>query len=95
MVNGPGTVILICRSVCARRKRTSSTSTGRVRLMRPVTLALSYVWGLVMAALALFPEASWAQPLAMVSLGFPVYYFVLSGINHTRVMRDEPEEDAA
>src|SRR5919108_707139 len=37
MVNGPGSVIFTGRSVFARRKRRSSTSTGRVRRTGPTT----------------------------------------------------------
>ena len=37
IVNGPGTVILIRRSVIDRRNSTSRTSTGRVRRIGPVT----------------------------------------------------------
>ena len=37
MVKGPGTVILIVRSVLARRNLTSSTSTGRSRRIGPET----------------------------------------------------------
>jgi hypothetical protein len=37
IVNGPGTVILIRRSVIERRNSTSRTSTGRVRRIAPTT----------------------------------------------------------
>ena len=43
MVNGPGSVILIVRSVRARRNFRSSTSTGRVRLTRPTTRGTAFV----------------------------------------------------
>ena len=43
MVNGPGRVILIVRSVWLRRKRRSSTSTGRVRRTLPTIRGTAFV----------------------------------------------------
>ena len=44
MVNGPGTVILIGFVVCARRKRTSSTSTGCRRRTGPTMRGTGFGW---------------------------------------------------
>lgn len=49
----------------------------RTPTLRPLTLALSAVWTLMIAVII----AGWPSPpraLAIASLGFPVYYFVLS-----------------
>ena len=42
-MNGPGSVILIVRSVRARRNSRSSTSTGRVRRTGPTTRGTAFV----------------------------------------------------
>jgi hypothetical protein len=44
MVNGPGTVILMVRSVFARRKRASRTSTGWRRRIFPTTRGTGIGW---------------------------------------------------
>jgi len=51
-VKGPGTVILIMRSVFARRNCTSRTSTGYLRRTFPVTRGTGLGW----------PERSSAMP---------------------------------
>jgi hypothetical protein len=43
-VNGPGTVILIRRSVSERRNSTSRTSTGRARRIGPTTRGTGFSW---------------------------------------------------
>lgn len=67
----------------------------RTRLLRPVTVGLGVVWAAVMFALSLYPRAPWARDLALLSTGYPLYYFVLSGINHVRISRQLQEQDLA
>lgn len=61
----------------------------RTRLLRPVTIGLGYVWAAIMIALSLNVDAPWAQKVALYSLAYPLYYFLLSGVNHARIMRDQ------
>jgi len=64
----------------------------RTRMLRPVTIALGYVWGALMVVLSLDVTAPWARTLALGSLFYPAYYFLLSGLHHARVARDEAPE---
>ena len=59
----------------------------RTRLLRPLTLALSGVWGIALILLSLWPHESWTFTTACFSLAFPIYYLVLSIVHHIRVHR--------
>lgn len=55
----------------------------RQPFLRPLTISLGVAWGLVLiVALARLPEPSGG--LVLISLVFPIYYFVLSGYLHVR-----------
>lgn len=58
----------------------------RTRLLKPVTLALGYVWAGVMIVIALNLTAPWARGLALASTIYPLYYFALSAVNHVRIV---------
>ncbi len=59
---------------------------NRTELMRPLTLALAVVWGLATAALvAMLPRHN--EILLYTSLGFVVYYFVMSFALHAHPAR--------
>lgn len=58
------------------------------RLFRTTNL-LGWAWALMLFALLLAPDASWARPLAWMSLYFPAYYGVLSLVHHRDVRRRE------
>src|SRR5690606_761669 len=62
--HGPGTVILIVRSVCARRNRTSSTWTGRGRRIGPVMRGTGFGWPLRSSAV---PGSSTSTPSSAVA----------------------------
>lgn len=64
----------------------------RTRLLRPVTVALGYVWGLLMIVLSVDVTAPWARTLAVGSLFYPAYYFALSAVNHRRIVREGARE---
>lgn len=64
----------------------------RTRMLRPVTIALGYVWGVLMVVLSLDVTAPWAPALALGSLVYPAYYFALSGLNHARITREEARD---
>lgn len=67
----------------------------RTRLLRPLTIGLGYVWASTMFVLALNPRASWARDVALWSSVYPIYYFVLSAVNHRRIVQEQAEEAAA
>ncbi|TVQ94982.1 MAG: hypothetical protein EA397_00580 [Deltaproteobacteria bacterium] len=69
----------------------------RTRMLRPVTVIGGFSWAAVMVLLMLQIEASWAKPVALVSLVYPVYYFALSAVNHARITRQlrATQRDAA
>jgi phosphatidylcholine synthase len=67
----------------------------RTRMMRPVTVTLGYVWAAVMFGLALNPTAEWAHKVAVYSMAYPLYYFVLSAVNHVRIVRDLRDQEEA
>lgn len=60
----------------------------KTRLLRRFTLAFAFTWGLAMLVLAVLPKTPTALQLAWLSTAFPVYYFVMSAINHVRIVRD-------
>jgi phosphatidylcholine synthase len=60
----------------------------RTRLMRPVTVFGGYAWAVTLMVLCLNPTAEWARTVTLISLVYPVYYFVLSGVNHVRITRE-------
>lgn len=60
---------------------------SRTRLMMPWTLGLGALWTLMVVAIALAPTTAWSRQLAWVSLFYPVYYLVLSGVHHVQVHR--------
>ena len=64
MVKGPGTVILIMRSVLARRNCTSRTSTGCRRLIGPATRGTGLGWPLRSSAV---PGLSMSTPSSAVA----------------------------
>lgn len=66
----------------------------RTRMLRPVTVSLGYVWAAIMVALSLNVDAPWAGKVALYSLAYPLYYFLLSGVNHVRIVRLLEEEQA-
>ncbi len=53
--------------------------------MKTPTLVFSFIYGLMVGILCLFPKAAWVEELAFVSLFYPVYYAVLSFVHHRRV----------
>jgi len=56
---------------------------SRTPTLRPLTLVLGTAWGVMIGAIIVL----WPSPprwLAIASLGFPVYYFVLSLVLHFR-----------
>lgn len=64
----------------------------RTRLLRPVTIALGFLWGLLMIVLSLDVTAPRARSLALLSLFYPAWYVVLSALNHVRIVREEARE---
>ncbi|MBA2320143.1 MAG: hypothetical protein H0V89_03220, partial [Deltaproteobacteria bacterium] len=57
----------------------------RAVFLKPVTVALGYLWGASIALLAAFPHATWSRALAFATLGYPLYYTVLSAFHHRHV----------
>jgi phosphatidylcholine synthase len=59
----------------------------KTRLLRGLTIGFGSAWAAVMCAVALHPTAPWAFEAALVSMAFPLYYFGLSAVHHSRVTR--------
>lgn len=59
---------------------------SRTKMMQRTTVGLGTLWTLMVVALCLAPEASWAVPLGVVSLFYPAYYTAISVVHHKRVM---------
>lgn len=60
---------------------------SRTKLLRRWTVGLGIVWFLACVAIALRPEASWARPVAWVSLSYVLYYIVVSAFHHRQQTR--------
>ena len=58
---------------------------SKTKLLMPLTLSLGALWGVSLVALSLYPHADWAPPVTLISLAYPLYYFVVSLIHHRRV----------
>lgn len=60
---------------------------SRTELMQKVTVGLGFVWGAMIFAVCMRPDASWARSVAMASLFYVAYYAVLSGVHHMQIKR--------
>jgi len=60
---------------------------SRTPFLQRTTLILGSIWGAMVVALAFYPDADWAQPLAAASLYYVVYYTVVSFIHDHRVRK--------
>lgn len=58
---------------------------SRTRFMMSTTMGLGLLWSIAAIAIALYPQAAWARPVALVSLIYPAYYVVISVVHHQRV----------
>jgi len=63
---------------------------SRTLLLRPVTVVLGLIWFGSCLAFGMNLEAHWAQPVALASLSYVVYYIVVSAILHVRIQRESP-----
>lgn len=61
----------------------------RTRMLRPITIGFGYLWAALMVVLSLNIDAPWARTLALCSLAYPAYYFLISGVNHLRIVRGD------
>lgn len=62
---------------------------SQTKWMKKPTLALSYVYGLLVGVICLFPKTAWVKGVVVLSLYYPIYYCVVSGLHHRRVLREE------
>jgi len=60
---------------------------SRARFLRVWTIGLGAIWGLIVGAVCLAPEAPWARDALLVSLYYPVYYLFASLAHDRRVRR--------
>lgn len=67
---------------------------SRTLFLRPVTIVLGSVWSATLVGLCLWPFETWSRNVALVSLLYPAYYFVISFIHHLRV-KSQLAADAA
>ncbi len=58
---------------------------SRTAMLQRTTLALGLAWTALVVAIAAFPEAAWARPIAWASLAYPAYYLAISFVHHKRV----------
>ena len=59
----------------------------KTKLLKRTTLGLGVIWGVTLMPLLAMPDAPWASTLGWISFAYPVYYLVLSAVNHVKVMR--------
>ena len=64
---------------------------SRTQWLQKTTLALSFVYGLLMAFICVFAQHNWVQPVVWMSLFYPVYYIVVSLLHHVRIMKSGNE----
>lgn len=64
---------------------------SRTIWLQKTTLALSFIYGLLMAVICMFAQRHWIQPLVFVSLFYPVYYIVVSLFHHVRIIKSGNE----
>ena len=67
---------------------------SRTRMWRPMTVFLGLIWFAACLAVGLNLEASWSRPVALASLSYIAYYFVMSGVLHRRITREHATIDA-
>ena len=53
---------------------------SKTKKMRQTTIFLSVLYAAAVGGVCAFPHAAWAEEVALASLLFPGYYFVLSGV---------------
>ncbi len=55
---------------------------SKTRRMWQVTIGLSAVYALLVGIVCVFPHAEWARMVAIISLFYPAYYFLVSVVHH-------------
>jgi phosphatidylcholine synthase len=60
---------------------------SRTKLMMPVTVGAGFIWMFMVIAMSLNPTTAWARQLGWVSMAYPVYYWILSGVHHRQTQR--------
>lgn len=55
---------------------------SKTKRMRQFTVVLSSVYAVMVGIVCVFPHAAWADDVALVSLLYPGYYFVMSVVHH-------------
>ncbi len=58
---------------------------SQTRWMQKPTLVLSFVYGLLVGIICLFPKTGWVRGVAAFSLYYPIYYAVVSVLHHRRI----------
>ena len=66
----------------------------KAKLLRPVTIAGGIVWSAALLPVCFVPDAPWARQVALASLLYPLYYFVLSLVHHSRIHASETADPA-
>ncbi len=56
--------------------------------LKKVTIGAGSMWALVMTVIAFNVHASWAYPVAVASMIYPSYYFIVSFMHHQQVMAE-------
>ncbi len=62
---------------------------SHTRWMQGVTIAATCVYGVVVSAICLYPDAPWAGSVAAISLIYPAYYAGASLWHHRQAVRHE------
>ena len=68
---------------------------SRTSWMQRTTLILAIIWGAVVIALCLYPDALWAKSTAQFSLLYPLYYAVVSFMHHQRITKNKISTQSA
>jgi phosphatidylcholine synthase len=59
---------------------------SRTPLLKPLNILLGMIWGLLLFFACTDPFAPRARLLVQISLFYPVYYLIVSGVHHWQVM---------
>ncbi len=64
---------------------------SRTSWLQKTTLLITTIWGIVVIALCLYPDAAWAKQTAQYSLLYPAYYAIVSFLHHRQVTKNNEE----
>lgn len=67
---------------------------SQTRFLQRLTLLVTGLYGVVIAAVCFFPQADWARSVMLISLIYPLYYAVISVLLHRQTRRSQRASEA-